>query len=162
MRVTRLKEEVLKEAVNLIQSSIRPGQSIQTSEPEYVIPDVLVRKVSGRWTVELNADSIPRLKINQQYAAMGNSARNDADGQFIRSNLQEARWLIKSLESRNDTLLRVSRCIVEQQQAFFEQGEEYMKPMVLADIARAVEMHESTISRVTTQKYLHSPRGILN
>ncbi|MBM5740627.1 RNA polymerase factor sigma-54 [Klebsiella pneumoniae] len=161
MRVTRLKEEVLKEAVNLIQSlDPRPGQSIQTSEPEYVIPDVLVRKVSGRWTVELNADSIPRLKINQQYAAMGNSARNDADGQFIRSNLQEARWLIKSLESRNDTLLRVSRCIVEQQQAFFEQGEEYMKPMVLADIAQAVEMHESTISRVTTQKYLHSPRGI--
>ncbi len=161
MRVTRLKEEVLKEAVNLIQSlDPRPGQSIHTSEPEYVIPDVLVRKVSGRWTVELNADSIPRLKINQQYAAMGNSARNDADGQFIRSNLQEARWLIKSLESRNDTLLRVSRCIVEQQQAFFEQGEEYMKPMVLADIAQAVEMHESTISRVTTQKYLHSPRGI--
>lgn len=161
MRVTRLKEEVLKEAVNLIQSlDPRPGQSIHTSEPEYVIPNVLVRKVSGRWTVELNADSIPRLKINQQYAAMGNSARNDADGQFIRSNLQEARWLIKSLESRNDTLLRVSRCIVEQQQAFFEQGEEYMKPMVLADIAQAVEMHESTISRVTTQKYLHSPRGI--
>jgi DNA-directed RNA polymerase specialized sigma54-like protein len=95
-----------------------PGQSIQTSEPEYVIPDVLVRKVSGRWVVELNSDSIPRLKINQQYAAMGNSARNDADSQFIRSNLQEARWLIKSLESRNDTLLRVSRCIVEQQQAF--------------------------------------------
>ena len=118
MRVTRLKEEVLKEAVNLIQSRILARQSIQTSEPEYVIPDVLVRKVSGRWTVELNADSIPRLKINQQYAAMGNSARNDADGQFIRSNLQEARWLIKSLESRNDTLLRVSRCIVEQQQAF--------------------------------------------
>ncbi len=123
MRVTRLKEEVLKEAVNLIQSlDPRPGQSIHTSEPEYVIPDVLVRKVSGRWTVELNADSIPRLKINQQYAAMGNSARNDADGQFIRSNLQEARWLIKSLESRNDTLLRVSRCIVEQQQAFFRTG----------------------------------------
>ena len=161
MRVTRLKEEVLKEAVNLIQSlDPRPGQSIQTSEPEYVIPDVLVRKHNGRWVVELNADSIPRLQINQQYASMCTSARNDADNQYIRSNLQEARWLIKSLESRNDTLLRVSRCIVEQQQAFFEQGEEFMKPMVLADIAQAVEMHESTISRVTTQKYLHSPRGI--
>nr|8REE_M Chain M, RNA polymerase sigma-54 factor [Klebsiella oxytoca] len=122
MRVTRLKEEVLKEAVNLIQSlDPRPGQSIQTGEPEYVIPDVLVRKVNDRWVVELNSDSLP---------------------------------------SANDTLLRVSRCIVEQQQAFFEQGEEYMKPMVLADIAQAVEMHESTISRVTTQKYLHSPRGI--
>ncbi|HEG2095696.1 RNA polymerase factor sigma-54 [Escherichia coli] len=161
MRVTRLKEDVLKEAVNLIQSlDPRPGQSIQTGEPEYVIPDVLVRKHNGHWTVELNSDSIPRLQINQHYASMCNNARNDGGSQFIRSNLQDAKWLIKSLESRNDTLLRVSRCIVEQQQAFFEQGEEYMKPMVLADIAQAVEMHESTISRVTTQKYLHSPRGI--
>ena len=161
MRVTRLKEDVLKEAVNLIQSlDPRPGQSIQTGEPEYVIPDVLVRKHNGHWTVELNSDSIPRLQINQHYASMCNNARNDGDSQFIRSNLQDAKWLIRSLESRNDTLLRVSRCIVEQQQAFFEQGEEYMKPMVLADIAQAVEMHESTISRVTTQKYLHSPRGI--
>ncbi|EER1408437.1 TPA: RNA polymerase factor sigma-54 [Escherichia coli] len=161
MCVTRLKEDVLKEAVNLIQSlDPRPGQSIQTGEPEYVIPDVLVRKHNGHWTVELNSDSIPRLQINQHYASMCNNARNDGDSQFIRSNLQDAKWLIKSLESRNDTLLRVSRCIVEQQQAFFEQGEEYMKPMVLADIAQAVEMHESTISRVTTQKYLHSPRGI--
>ncbi|EEW4033908.1 RNA polymerase factor sigma-54 [Escherichia coli] len=161
MRVTRLKEDVLKEAVNLIQSlDPRPGQSIQTGEPEYVIPDVLVRKHNGHWTVELNSDSIPRLQINQHYASMCNNARNDGDSQFIRSNLQDAKWLIKSLESRNDTLLRVSRCIVEQQRAFFEQGEEYMKPMVLADIAQAVEMHESTISRVTTQKYLHSPRGI--
>lgn len=161
MRVTRLKEDVLKEAVNLIQSlDPRPGQSIQTGEPEYVIPDVLVRKHNGHWTVELNSDSIPRLQINQHYASMCNNARNDGDSQFIRSNLQDAKWLIKSLESRNDTLLRVSRCIAEQQQAFFEQGEEYMKPMVLADIAQAVEMHESTISRVTTQKYLHSPRGI--
>ncbi|MFP2606722.1 RNA polymerase factor sigma-54 [Escherichia marmotae] len=161
MRVTRLKEDVLKEAVNLIQSlDPRPGQSIQTGEPEYVIPDVLVRKHNGQWTVELNSDSIPRLQINQHYASMCNNTRNDGDSQFIRSNLQDAKWLIKSLESRNDTLLRVSRCIVEQQQAFFEQGEEYMKPMVLADIAQAVEMHESTISRVTTQKYLHSPRGI--
>lgn len=161
MRVTRLKEEPLKTAVNVIQSlDPRPGQSIQTSEPEYVIPDILVRKNKGVWNVELNADSVPRLQINQQYAALTGQSRNDTDSQFIRSNLQEARWLIKSLESRNDTLLRVSRSIVEQQQAFFEHGVEYMKPMVLADIAQAVEMHESTISRVTTQKYLHSPRGI--
>ena len=133
MRVTRLKEDVLKEAVNLIQSlDPRPGQSIQTGEPEYVIPDVLVRKHNGHWTVELNSDSIPRLQINQHYASMCNNARNDGDSQFIRSNLQDAKWLIKSLESRNDTLLRVSRCIVEQQQAFFEQGEEYMKPSGLS------------------------------
>ena len=161
MRVTRLKEETLKCAMQLIQSlDPRPGQSINTSEPEYVIPDVLVRKIGNRWQVDLNADSLPRLRVNKHYAALGGSSRNDSDNQFIRSNLQEAKWLIKSLESRNDTLLKVTRCIVEQQQAFFEQGEEHMRPMVLADIAQAVEMHESTISRVTTQKYLHSPRGI--
>ncbi|PLR32341.1 RNA polymerase factor sigma-54 [Chimaeribacter californicus] len=161
MRSTRLKEDTLKGAMQLIQSlDPRPGQSINTGESEYVIPDVLVRKHQGVWTVELNADSVPRLKINQQYAALGGSTRSDSDGQFIRSNLQEAKWLIKSLESRNETLLKVTRCIVEQQQAFFEKGEEYMKPMVLADIAQAVDMHESTISRVTTQKFLHSPRGI--
>ncbi|PWC13097.1 RNA polymerase factor sigma-54 [Brenneria roseae subsp. americana] len=161
IRSTRLKEDVLKEALALIQSlDPRPGQSINTGESEYVIPDVLVRKIQGHWVVELNTDSVPRLQINQQYAALGNSARSDSDGQFIRSHLQEARWLIKSLESRNDTLLKVTRCIVEQQQDFFEQGEEFMKPMVLADIAQVVDMHESTISRVTTQKFLHSPRGI--
>lgn len=161
MRMTRLKEDVLKNAMQLIQSlDPRPGQSINTSEPEYVIPDVLVRKVSTRWTVDLNTDSIPRLKINQHYASLSGTTRNDSDSQFIRNNLQEAKWLIKSLESRNDTLLKVTRCIVDQQQAFFEQGEEFMRPMVLADIASAVDMHESTISRVTTQKYLHSPRGI--
>lgn len=161
MRVTRLKEDVLKNAMQLIQSlDPRPGQSINTSEPGYVIPDVLVRKTGSRWAVELNTESVPRLKINQHYASLGGSSRNDNDSQFIRSNLQEAKWLIKSLESRNDTLLKVTRCIVDQQQAFFEQGEEFMRPMVLADIANAVDMHESTISRVTTQKYLHSPRGI--
>lgn len=161
IRSTRLKEDTLKGTMLLIQSlDPRPGQSINTGESEYVIPDVLVRKVSGVWGVELNSDSIPRLKINQHYAAMGNAMRNDSDGQYIRSNLQEAKWFIKSLESRNDTLLKVTRCIVEQQSNFFEYGDEFMKPMVLADIASAVEMHESTISRVTTQKFLHSPRGI--
>ncbi|CAK9883686.1 MAG: RNA polymerase sigma-54 factor [Candidatus Erwinia impunctatus] len=161
MRVTRLKEERLKGAMQLIQTlDPRPGESINTSEAEYVIPDVLVRKVNQHWSVDLNAESVPRLKINQHYAAMGGSARNESDNQFIRTYLQDARWLIKSLESRNDTLLKVTRCIVDQQQAFFEQGEEFMRPMVLADIAGSVDMHESTISRVTTQKYLHSPRGI--
>ncbi|OIV46457.1 RNA polymerase factor sigma-54, partial [Sodalis sp. TME1] len=161
LRSTKLKEEVLKPAMGLIQSlDPRPGQSINTGESHYVIPDVLVRKLQNRWVVELNTDSIPALRINQQYAALGSSTRNDSDGQFIRSHLQEARWLIKSLESRNETLLKVTRCIVERQRAFFEQGEEFMRPMVLADIAQAVDMHESTISRVTTQKYLHSPRGI--
>ena len=161
MRVTRLKEDVLKEAVNLIQSlDPRPGQSIQTGEPEYVIPDVLVRKHNDRWVVELNSDSIPRLQINQHYAAMCNSARNDADSQFIRSNLQEAKWLIRNIEQRADTILRVSSVIVERQQGFFEQGELLMKPMVLRDVAEELGLHESTISRVTSNKYLLCPRGI--
>ena len=161
MRVTRLKETVLKSAMELIQSlDPRPGQSVNTGESDYVIPDVLVKKIGKTWEVELNSDSLPRLGINQHYASMSGGAANESDNQFIRSHLQEARWLIKSVESRNETLLKVSRCIVEQQQAFFELGEEHMRPMVLADIAEAIEMHESTISRVTTQKFLHSPRGI--
>ena len=161
MRSTKLKEDVLKAAMQLIQTlDPRPGLSINTGESDYVIPDVLVHKHQGRWAVELNQDSVPRLKINQHYVSLGAQTRSDSDTQFIRSNLQEAKWLIKSLESRNETLLKVSRCIVEQQQAFFDNGAEFMKPMVLADIAQQVEMHESTISRVTTQKFLHSPRGI--
>lgn len=162
MRLTGLKEKALKQVVALIQNlDPRPGQSIQTSEAEYVIPDVLVCKHQGKWVADLNSDSLPRIKINQHYAAMSGQAASDSDNHFIKSHLQEAKWLIKSLESRNETLLRVSRCIVARQQAFFEYGAEHMQPMVLANIAREVGMHESTISRVTTQKYLHSPRGMV-
>ena len=156
---SKLKEAELREVMQLIQQlDPRPGSSITPDETEYVIPDVSVFKDRGKWTVTINPDSVPRLKVNQQYAALGKG--NSSDSQFIRSNLQEAKWLIKSLESRNETLLKVARCIVEHQQDFFEYGEEAMKPMVLNDIALAVEMHESTISRVTTQKFMHTPRGI--
>jgi len=156
---SKLKEAQLREVMLLIQQlDPRPGSAITPDETEYVIPDVSVFKDKGKWSVAINPDSVPRLKVNQQYAALGKG--NSVDSQFIRSNLQEAKWLIKSLESRNETLLKVSRCIVEHQQDFFEFGEEAMKPMVLNDIALAVEMHESTISRVTTQKFMHTPRGI--
>ncbi len=161
MRKTRLKEPQLKEVMQLIQSlDPRPGDTVIKSEEQYVIPDVSVEKKNGRWVVELNPDSTPKLSINQQYAAMSKTMASSDDNQFIRSNLQEAKWFIKSLESRNDTLLKVSNCIVQRQQGFFEHGPESMRPMVLNDIAEAVEMHESTISRVTTQKYMHTPRGI--
>ena len=161
MRKTRLKEPQLKEVMQLIQSlDPRPGDTVIKSEEQYVIPDVSVEKKNGRWVVELNPDSTPRLSINQQYASMTKTMKSSDDNQFIRSNLQEAKWFIKSLESRNDTLLKVSNCIVQRQQGFFEHGPESMRPMVLNDIAEAVEMHESTISRVTTQKYMHTPRGI--
>lgn len=160
-KLTRLKEDALKTAIDLILTlNPKPGQSINTGESEYVIPDVLVKKISGHWQVELNTDSIPKLSINNHYASLIKDSVNESDSQYIRSNLQDAKWLIKSLESRNETLLKVASCIVEQQQEFFEYGDEHMKPMILADIAYQVDMHESTISRVTTQKFLHNPRGI--
>jgi len=161
MRKSRLKEDELREAMRLLQTlNPRPGSALITKEPEYVIPDVSVMKKNGRWVVELNPESLPKLSINQQYAAMSRQAKNSNDSQFIRSHLQEAKWFIKSLESRNDTLMKVTNCIVQQQIGFFEHGPEMMKPMVLNDVAEMVDMHESTISRVTTQKYMHTPRGI--
>ena len=161
MRKSRLKEEELREALRLLQTlNPRPGSALIVKEPEYVIPDVSVMKKNGRWQVELNPDSLPKLSINQQYAAMSRNSRSSSDSQFIRSHIQEAKWFIKSLESRNDTLLKVANCIVQQQLGFFEHGAEMMKPMVLNDVAEMVDMHESTISRVTTQKYMHTPRGI--
>ncbi len=160
-RKMQLKEGELKEAIDLIQHlDPRPGNSVIQSESQYVIPDVAVSKRNGKWVVELNPDAMPRIRINDTYAAMARNVRNSSDSQFIRSHLQEAKWFIKSLESRNETLLKVANCIVQQQQDFFEYGEEAMKPMVLNDVAEAVEMHESTISRVTTQKFMHTPRGI--
>ncbi|NVD08209.1 RNA polymerase factor sigma-54 [Vibrio sp. JPW-9-11-11] len=159
IKETKLKEADLREVLKLIQQlDPRPGSRISAEHAEYVIPDVSVFKDHGKWVVTINPDSVPRLKVNQQYAALGKG--NSADSQYIRSNLQEAKWLIKSLESRNETLLKVAKCIVEHQRDFFEYGEEAMKPMVLNDVALAVDMHESTISRVTTQKFMHTPRGI--
>jgi len=162
MRKTKLKEDQLREVMRLIQTlNPRPGDAVIKGDDQYVIPDVSVEKKNGRWVVELNPDTAPKLSINQQYAAMTKTMKSSTDdGQFIRANLQEAKWFIKSLESRNDTLLKVSNCIVQRQQGFFEHGAEAMRPMVLNDIAEAVDMHESTISRVTTQKYMHTPRGI--
>ncbi|MGO2477060.1 MAG: RNA polymerase factor sigma-54 [Pseudoalteromonas sp.] len=161
MKKTKLKEDELKEVMTLIHSlNPKPADTIVREESEYVIPDVSVKKIKGRWIVELNPDSMPKIRVNSQYAAMSRSVKSSSDSQFIRSHLQEAKWFIKSLESRNDTLLKVTNCIVQQQQGFFEHGPEAMRPMVLNDVAEMVEMHESTISRVTTQKYMHTPRGI--
>ena len=109
---------------------------------------------------DLNPDIAPRLRINPLYASFVRRADSSQDNVYMRNHLQEARWFIKSLQSRNETLLRVASAIVEQQRGFFEYGEEAMKPLVLRDIAEQLDMHESTISRVTTQKYMHTPRGI--
>jgi len=151
----------LQHVIHLIQSmNPRPGSQFNTTEPEYIVPDVFVTKKKGKWKVELNIDSMPKLRINNLYAKMIKRGSNTKDNNFLRDNLQEARWFLKSLQSRHDTLLKVATCIVERQQGFFEHGEEAMKPMVLRSIAETIEMHESTVSRVTTRKYMHAPSGI--
>ena len=160
-RALRLTEEALSEVVQLIQTlNPRPGGAIASEASEYIVPDVFVTRRNGRWVVELNADATPRLRINDTYAALIRRADNSSDNVYLKDHLQEARWFLKSLQSRNETLLKVATRIVERQRGFFEYGPEAMKPLVLADIAEAVGMHESTISRVTNRKYMHTPRGI--
>ncbi|MDG1024656.1 MAG: RNA polymerase factor sigma-54 [Gammaproteobacteria bacterium] len=163
MRRTKLKESELSEAITIIESlNPRPGASICPPSTSYVVPDVIVSKdnSSGKWKVELNPETAPKIRINSSYAALVKRADTSDDNNYLRDNLQEAKWFIKSLQSRNETLMKVSTRIVEHQRGFLEYGEEAMKPLVLHDIAEAVSMHESTISRVTTQKYMHTPRGI--
>ncbi|MGO3343935.1 MAG: RNA polymerase factor sigma-54 [Marinomonas sp.] len=160
-RKTRLKEEALKDVVALIQQlNPRPGSIIDADDTDYVIPDVSVKKLNNVWQVELNNDALPPVKINETYSAMATTASTSSDITYIKNSLQEAKWFMKSLQSRNETLLKVTSCIVNRQIDFFEYGEEAMKPMVLHDVAEEVGMHESTISRVTTQKYMHTPKGI--
>jgi len=161
MRRMKLSREELQEIISLIQSlNPHPGTQLSTTEPQYVVPDVFVTRNSSGWRVELNPENAPKLRINSQYSSLVRRADNSSDNTYLKNHLQEARWFLKSLKNRNETLLRVAICIVERQREFFEHGEEYMKPLVLRDIAETMEMHESTISRVTTQKYMHTPRGI--
>jgi RNA polymerase sigma-54 factor len=158
-RNLRVSDEELANALALIRSCHpRPGATIQSEPAEYIVPDVHVHKQDGRWVVEVNRASSPRLRVNQAYADM---LKGDGQYAMLRTQLQEARWLVRSLEIRHDTLLRVAMSIVERQVEFFEHGEEAMKPMILKDIAEELQMHESTISRVTANKYMHTPRGVL-
>ena len=135
----------------------RPGAAVNPAQAEYVIPDVFVRRTDHGWIVEINQATVPRVRVNQSYANLISRAPDHA---MLRTQLQEARWLMRSLEIRNETLIKVARCIVQRQTSFFELGEEAMEPLILKDVAEAVEMHESTISRVTTAKYMHTPRGV--
>lgn len=161
LRLMRVEREDLQQIVGLVQTlHPRPGTLVADGQSEYVIPDVYVRKVNGVWQVELNPDAFPKLRVNSEYVGLIRRADNSADNNTLKSHLQEARWFIKSLMSRSETLLKVATCIVQRQQGFLEYGDEAMKPMVLHDVAETVEMHESTISRVTTNKYMHTPRGI--
>lgn len=161
MRKMRISESQLQKTIALILAlNPQPGSSITPNTAEYVIPDVFVEKINGYWQVRLNTDNTVNLTINNTYASLIKRADNSDDNNYLKNHLQEARWLIKSIQSRYDTLLKVSKQILERQIEFFEYGEMAMKPMVLQDIAEAVEMHESTISRATTQKYMHTPNGI--
>jgi len=158
---TRLSDEDLQEVVDLIRSlNPRPGGQIGNAETQYVIPDIYVTRQNDSWVVTLNPESSPKLKINPYYAGLAKDLSDRDQANYLRGQLQEARWLLKSLQTRNETLVKVGQCIVEHQQDFLEHGEESMKPLVLREVAEQVEMHESTISRVTTRKYMHTPRGI--
>ena len=166
-RVALMKElSTTSEQLDKIVAFIRaldpkPGLQIQQSESEYVIPDVYVSKSGNTWQVSLNPEVAPKLRINAEYSALIKRADNSKDNQRMKEHFQEAKWFIKSLQGRNDTLLRVARAIVARQTGFLKHGAIAMKPMVLKVIAEELELHESTISRVTTQKYIHTPNGIV-
>lgn len=156
-----LSSEALREVISCIQSlNPRPGATMAKESGGYIEPDVFVYKKEGHWQVELNPACTPALQINRGYAALIRRADTSVDNQYLKQRLQEARWFLKSIETRNETLLKVAQCIVEQQKAFLEHGEQAMKPLTLQAIAQTLSLHESTISRVTTQKYLYTPRGM--
>jgi RNA polymerase sigma-54 factor len=158
-KLTGCDDEGLREAQALICSlDPHPGSRYSTAETRYVLPDVIVRKLRGQWSVSLNQEAMPRLRINRLYASL--LQQNRAQGGGLGGQLQEARWLIKNVQQRFDTILRVSQAIVDQQRQFFDHGDVAMRPLTLREIADQLELHESTVSRVTTQKYMATPRGV--
>ena len=162
IRELSVSSEQLDKIVALIRSlDPKPGLQIQQTESEYVIPDVYVSKRNNAWQVSLNPEIAPKLRINAEYSALIKRADESKDNQCLKEHFQEAKWFIKSLHGRNDTLLRVAKAIVSRQTDFLEHGAIAMKPMVLKAIAEELELHESTVSRVTTQKYMHTPNGIV-
>jgi RNA polymerase sigma-54 factor len=161
MKNHQISEKTVDEILRIIQGlNPKPGNLIHQDITEYIIPDLTIKKVNTEWKVFLNQSVLPHLSINNQYASLIQRADNSADNQFLKNNLQEARWFLKSIQSRQETLLKVAMCIMEYQQGFLEFGDEAMKPLILNDIASALDLHESTISRVTTQKFIHTPRGV--
>jgi RNA polymerase sigma-54 factor len=156
-----LDAEQLQPVLALIQSlQPHPGRPYQAHESNYVAPDVFVVKKDGRWRVSLNPDIAPKVRLNTQYLSLVRRADSSKDQQTLKQHLQEARYFLSSLESRNDTLLRVAQSIVEEQRAFLEYGDEAMRPLVLRDIADRLGIHESTVSRATANKYMLTPRGL--
>jgi RNA polymerase sigma-54 factor len=159
---TGLSTSQVEAAIETIRSlNPRPGAGIGNAHADYVVPDVYVSQQNEKWVVSLNPDISPRLRVHPFYSTLLKRGDKSKDNQYMRDQLQEARWFIKSIQSRNETILKVAQVIVEKQQGYFEHGEEAMRPMVLRDVAETLEMHESTISRVTTQKYMLTPKGVL-
>lgn len=162
-RRSKSSAQALDAALHVIQNlNPRPGSTIGTTQPEYITPDVYVQQLHGTWQVQLNQEQIPRIRVNETYASMAKDARDTKQRQTARDHLTEARWLVKNLQNRSDTLLKVAKEIVHRQQAYFEQGVEALQPMVLREVADAVELHESTISRITSSKYMETPQGIVS
>jgi len=159
-RLLRCDDDALRTAQDLIvHLQPKPGLAFEHRAADYVVPDVLVEKVGGIWKARLNPEAMPRLRINQVYANILQQ-RGDASAQGMATQLQEARWFIKNLQQRFETILRVAQAIAQRQRQFFEHGDIAMRPLVLREIAEQLELHESTISRVTTQKFMLTPRGI--
>ncbi|MDD4929622.1 MAG: RNA polymerase factor sigma-54 [Gallionella sp.] len=159
-KLLRCPDDSLRVAQNLITSlNPKPGCEFDRSVADFVVPDVIVEKHKDKWQARLNPEAMPRLRVNQLYANILQQ-RDDKSGSPLASQLQEASWLVKSLRQRFDTILRVAQAIVERQGAFLEHGEIAMRPLVLREIADALELHESTVSRSTTQKFMRTPRGI--
>ena len=157
-KTLQITDKNLEIAWLLIQDCNRqPGASINTSEPGYVIPDVFVKKSEGQWLIELNTSAVPRLQINQQYAR---SLEHRSEFVEVKKMFEEAKWLIRGLEQREETIKKVVQAIVQKQKGFLDHGEEYMRPMTLRDVADQIGMHESTVSRITNNKYMRTPRGI--
>jgi len=159
-KLLRCDDAALRAVQKLITGlNPKPGRDFSSEETRYVVSDVIVKKVKGVWLAALNPDAMPRLRINRLYAEILQRNRN-AGSQQLASQLQEAKWLIKNVQQRFDTILRVAQAIVDRQRQFLEHGEVAMRPLVLREIADTLSLHESTVSRVTTQKYMHTPRGI--
>jgi RNA polymerase sigma-54 factor len=160
-KISQLDKPDVQQAIELIRSlNPRPGESLTPDKTEYIVPDVFVEKYKGSWRIRLNDSNIPKLRINELYSDLIKRADDSSENQFLKKNLNEARWFLRSLESRNETLIQVTNAIIDFQQGFLNHGPVAMKPLILSEIAEKLDLHESTISRVTTKKYMATPQGI--
>lgn len=159
--VTGASEELVKDTAMTLQNfHPKPGRLVVSQDTHYVVPDIYVRQMGGEFVVQVNDDGVPRLKISKLYRDMIKSKGDAKAKEFVQDKLRSALWLIKSIQTRQNTIFNVAKSIVAQQQEFFKKGPRFLKPMVLKDVANEIGVHESTVSRVTTNKYMHTPIGL--